>query len=419
MRKQRTFLSFLASLLVLALALTMFAQVLPVEAEAVTKAEVDEAKKEVNELKEQNKELQQQIKDLRKQINANLSEIEKMVAEKDVIDQEIGILNLQILNVEAQIAAYGLLIADKQDELDEARKRLEDLQLQNKARIRAMEEEGELSYWSVLFRANSFADLLDRLQMIQEIAAADKRRLKEMSEAADLVEQTQKELETEKLSMEDARNELEVAQTELELKRVEADEILVKLNATGEAYARLMSEAEDSEQNLLMQIAAAEKEYNKLNKQYEEQQRPVVSHGQKPPATITNGLTWLMPCNYYVLSSPYGPRVDPVYGGQAYHHGVDLAGPKGTPIYATRAGTVTMATYAWDAGYYVTVNHGDGFSSSYLHMTNFVVSAGQQVKAGQLLGYMGSTGKSTGPHLHFAIYYNGASQNPAQYIKFY
>jgi murein DD-endopeptidase MepM/ murein hydrolase activator NlpD len=101
------------------------------------------------------------------------------------------------------------------------------------------------------------------------------------------------------------------------------------------------------------------------------------------------------------------------------HNGIDMACAQGTPIYATRAGTVTTASYqAGGAGYYVTVNHGDGFSSTYMHLTHYVVSKGDYVTAGQTLGYVGSTGASTGPHLHFGIFYNGSSVNPADYVDF-
>ena len=422
MRKRNIWTSVLSAALAMLLMFSLFSGMLPVTAEAwVTKEEVEKAKEEMNKLKDENKELAKEKAALRKDINANLSEIQRMVAEKDIIDQEINVLTRQMMNINQQISAYGLLIADKQDELDEAQNRLEELSRQNKARIRAMEEQGSLSYWSVLFRANSFSDLLDRLNMIREIAAADKRRLQKLADAAEAVEEARVSLETEKESLEDVRLELEAAQTELALKRVDADTILAQLNARGEEYEALMREAEEAEQKILQEIAAAEKEYNKKKAELDKQNRPVVNvgNGQKPPASVTNGITWLIPCNYWVVSSPYGSRTDPVYGGTRFHHGIDLAGPQGTPIYASRAGTVTTATYGPETGYYVAVNHGDGFSTSYLHMTHFVVSAGQKVSAGQLLGYMGSTGKSTGPHLHFSVYYNGASQNPADYMKFY
>ena len=119
------------------------------------------------------------------------------------------------------------------------------------------------------------------------------------------------------------------------------------------------------------------------------------------------------------LTSPFGNRVSPTTGASTYHQGVDLSAPSGTPIYATRGGQVSAATYGSAAGYYVRINHMDGFSSIYMHMTHYVVSAGQNVTAGQLIGYVGQTGVATGNHLHFGISYNGAYVNPANYVAFY
>ena len=133
-----------------------------------------------------------QIQSLRSQISQNTSEIQRMVTEKNVIDQEIFLLYQQISNINDQIATYNLLIADKQEELDAAQTRFDTLLRENKSRIQAMEEAGELSYWSVLFQANSFADLLDRFNMVQEIAASDQRRLKELNEAAKVVADAKK-----------------------------------------------------------------------------------------------------------------------------------------------------------------------------------------------------------------------------------
>ena len=119
----------------------------------------------------------------------------------------------------------------------------------------------------------------------------------------------------------------------------------------------------------------------------------------------------------YTITSPFGMRTHPILGTQRLHNGIDMACTQGTPIYATRAGTVTVASYqAGGAGYYVSINHLDGFSSIYMHMTNYVVSAGQSVSQGQLIGYVGSTGLSTGPHLHFGSSYAGTYVNPLAYI---
>ena len=118
-----------------------------------------------------------------------------------------------------------------------------------------------------------------------------------------------------------------------------------------------------------------------------------------------------------MLPSPYGYRTHPITGNYTMHNGVDLAIGAGTPIYATKSGYVTTATYNYAYGYYVTINHMDGFSSLYGHMTNYIVSEGDYVERGQTIGYVGTTGYSTGNHLHFTIYYNGGTVNPMSYIS--
>ena len=189
-----------------------------------------------------------------------------------------------------------------------------------------------------------------------------------------------------------------------------------------EEFDAMMSEVEDEAEDLLKEIAKKEQEYNQKKK--EEQaaaSKPsggTSSGGAMPPAHVVDGITWVMPCKYNRFSSPYGWRIHPVYKTWKFHSGVDLGAPSGTPIYASRSGTVTTAKYNSSAGYYVTVNHGDGFSTSYLHMTHYIVGVGDYVKAGQVIGYVGSTGVSTGPHLHFTVYYNGETVNPANFINF-
>ena len=420
MKNKKFWVAVLSAILALAMIVTMIAGLLVTQVSAKSSAEL---KQDIDELKDKNSELQKEMDALQGEIDENFSEMEKITAEKNVIDQEIFLLNQRIITVNEQITTYGMLIADKQEELDEAKARLKELNEKNKERIRAMEEDGSLSYWSVLFKASSFSDLLDRLNMIEEIAAADQRRLKEMDEAAQVVAQAQAALEEERAALEDSKLEIAAMQTELEGKRAEADGLLMELHAKGQEFDALMDEAEEEEQALIQQIAKAEKEYNEAKKNEQANTAPAPSGnygvGEIPGKNVVDGIEWVIPCKYVYLSSPYGWRIHPVYGYPKFHTGVDLAAPQGTQILASRAGTVTAATYNSSSGYYVTVNHGDGFSTSYLHMTHYVVSVGQQVAAGQILGYMGSTGVSTGPHLHFTIYYNGNTVNPANYVSFY
>lgn len=374
-------------------------------------ASSSEIKEELDALKSENQEIQAQIDEIRSQYDANASEIEDLVAKKNGIDQEISLLHTQINNINEQVSTYSQMIADSQDELENAQRYLDELNIRHKERIQAMEEEGTISYWEVIFQANSFTDLLDRLDMVNEIAAADQRRLEEMRAAAEQVLQTQTRMEEEKAGLEESQAQLAQSQQELEERREESDGVLRELAKKQDEFQILLDESEALQEELMQDIAKKEKEYQ--NAKYQEELAKMALQGQNPPSDAS----WITPVSGYTITSPFGMRMHPILGYARMHNGIDMACPSGTPIYATRSGTVTAASYqAGGAGYYVSINHGDGFASIYMHMTRFVVSAGQTVSAGQLIGYVGSTGLSTGPHLHFGISYAGTYVNPLAYI---
>lgn len=436
MKNRKKFVSILAGVMAAIMLLSLIVSLIPTTAKAASSSEL---KQQINELKEQYKQTQQKKAEVKAEYETNQDEIEDIVSRKAVIDQEIVLLYEQIDNINEQLTAYALLIADKQDELDDAQERMEELTAKNKERIRTMEEEGSISYWAVLFKANSFADLLDRLSMIEEIAAADQQRLREMDEAAKEVETAQDALIAEKSELDDAKAELDAAQQELSDKQSEAQELLQELIAHSKELAELYEGFELEEAQFMDDIAAKEQEYNEAKRQ--EWIAYMATYTTVPPSTAatTGGSTtnssgtasgtttggsssgsWILPCSYKVVSSPFGNRDQPTAGASTYHQGIDLSAPEGTPIYASRTGVVTAKTTSRSAGNYVTINHGDGYSSVYMHMSRFGdVSVGQAVSAGQVIGYVGSTGISTGNHLHFGIMYNGSYVNPANYVNFY
>ena len=417
MKKQR--ISILAGLLAAVMILSLLLTLLPASVSAASSSEI---RNQLNDLKDQKKELAEQIAQVKGQYQANENEIEDMVNRKNSIDQQIALLHAQIDNINQQIAAYALLIADKQDELDEAQFRLDELNEKNKERIRAMEEDGNISYWSIIFKASSFSDLLDRLSMIEEIAAADQKRLKELSNAADLVASAQAELKSEKDELSETRQELDATQAELDDKRAEADALLTELVARGEEFQAMLDASEALQEELMEQIAQKEKDLKAA--EYQEWLATYVPPTTKPTGSDTtpsdgapSSSGWISPLKSYKLTSPFGMRKHPILGYERMHNGVDMAAPAGTPIYAAKSGKVTAASFqSGGAGNYVSINHGDGFSSIYMHMTRYIVSVGDYVSAGQVIGYVGSTGLSNGNHLHFGISYNGTYVNPMKYI---
>ena len=426
MKNRKKFVSVLAAVMAAIMVLTLVLSLVPTKAYAASSSEI---RKQINGLQEKRTEMKSQMKELQDQYKANEDEISDIVARKNLIDQEIGLLHAQVDNINEQITAYGVLIADKQDELDAAQENYDNLNEEYKTRIRTMEEEGTLSYWEVLFKANSFSDLLDRMSMIEEIAASDNRRLEALDEATKAVATAQEELATEKADLEQTKEELNSTQAELDAKREEADGVIAELVAKGQEIEGLQDELESEDQDLLKQIAQMEKEYNAAKHQEwlaymatyttvaPATTAPSGGSGNNGSSTPSSGGSWLRPCSYTYMSSPFGFRTSPTAGASSYHQGVDLAAPANTPVYASRSGIVTTTTYSGSAGYYVTINHGDGFSSIYMHLNNYVVSAGQAVSAGQLIGYVGRTGIATGYHLHFGIAYNGAYVNPCAYVS--
>ena len=443
MKNRKRLVSVLAGFMAVMMLLSLIVSLIPVPANAYESS--SEIRAQINALKEEKKAIQDQIKEVKEQYKANEDEIADIVAKKNVIDQEIGLLSTELININEQISAYNVLIADKQDELDNAEARYQELNENTKDRIRAMEEDGSLSYWEVLFKANSFSDLLDRMNMVEEIASSDKKRLKALGDAAENVEEAQEELELEKIDLQATKDELDATQAELDAKREEADQFILDLIAKGHELQELEELFEEQERAFLQEIAQQEEAYNEA-KHREYLEWLATSETTQPPTTApssnngnggnssggsTNnsspsnsgsanvGSGWMVPVNYKRLESPFGNRTSPTAGASSYHQGGDLSADVGTPIYASRGGQVTTATFGSAAGYYVKINHMDGFSSIYMHMTHYTVSPGQYVNQGDVIGYVGKTGVATGYHLHFGIMYNGAYVNPANYVALY
>ena len=430
MKNRKRLVSILSGVMAAIMLLTLLMSILPTHASAASSSEI---RKQINQLKKEKAELKDKIDDVKEQYQANENEIADIIARKNVIDQEIQLLSEQITNMNDQLSAYNLLIADKQDELDNAEGLYDQLNEENRVRVRTMEEEGELSYWEVLFKANSFSDLLDRLNMVEEIAASDNRRLKQLSDAADAVEVAQVDLQAEKAEMEETKKELDAAQEEMTAKRKEADDLLQELLSKADDLEALEAEFQAMDEEFLKEIAAKEVEYSAAKQaEWEAYMATYVppttaaagSSMDKPSGGTTSGGTggtavgggWVRPCSYTSITSPFGYRVSPTSGASTYHQGVDLDTGTGWPVVAAKAGRVVVAGYGSAAGNYVKIDHGDGVSSIYMHLNSYCVSAGQMVSAGQNIGTTGATGVATGDHLHFGIAVNGVYVNPCSYV---
>lgn len=473
-----------AAILAAALAAVMVISLLMgLLAGSVSAASSSEIQNQIDQLEQEKANLKEQMAALEQNIAHNKKDIQSMIAQKSGLDQQIALLHNQIALANQTITAYSLMIADKQDELDAAEKKLALLHEAYKQRIRAMEEQGEISYWSVIFEANSFFEMLDHLNMAAEIAKADRQRLDEIRKVAQQVEDARAQLQINKRAAEAERRTLEASQDVLLLKQAQADAVLMDLLAQGDEYFQEMSESEKREHDLMDKIANLEGD--KIMQEYLEYLewlatsipptttttappttippttlppttippttvRPTIPQPTEPqptepkptepkptvpqptvptkpsvpyingiPGKLVDGYYWYvpLPLDSYWVSSEFGYRTHPVTGQiNSYHKGVDMAAYEGTPIYAVRDGVVRVAAYAWDTGNYVSLGHTGGYISIYMHMTHYIVKPGDIVSAGQIIGYVGTTGQSTGNHLHFGIAKNGTYMNPRLFL---
>ena len=391
----------------------------------VNAASSSEIKSELVKLREQQAEIEARSKELETSINENQSRTKTIVEQKADIDQQMEISRQKIENLKEQIQQYSLLIAEKQKEVDASVAREESLQQQYKTRIRSMEETGSVSYWSILFQASSFSDLLDRVDMIHEIAKSDQLMLQQLSEATAAVKAEREELEQQKTELEAAQVELADEQAVLEAQREQADKLIIQMQIEYAALSDEFKAAEEAEDAIRQTIKKTETDYfNALQKEKAEAERIAALNRQNNNKADSNsaGATasggFLFPLGWSNgVTCAYGPRTHPIYGYQGFHYGVDLGSSMNTAIYATKSGTVTASSYGEANGYYVTINHGDGYSSLCAHMVSNEVAVGDYVTQGQVIGHVGTSGWSTGPHLHFEIYLNGSNINPMTCIS--
>ncbi len=408
-------------------------------------AESDDIKEEIDELKKQAEALEEKKDDLDAEIEANDLEKAGYIAQKSAIDREMNLTIEQIANTEALIEMYDLLIAEKQSDLLEAQNNEAALYETYKEHIRYLEEHGAVTYIAILFNAGSFSDFLNRLDWIRSISAADELMMEELAQATEEIRAAQDALF-------EAEAEIEEQKTTLEAQKAVLDEQSAEAQVLIDQYAQQTDEMQqvqlqyDAMMDLVYdEIAAKQKEYEAAKAAEEEEARKAAAAaaaagnknngGSSSGGSSTGGSSsggsnsgsssaggsysgsFIWPVSGGYITSPYGMRMHPVYGYEKMHYGIDIGGLyTGAPVYATASGTVTLAGWDDSAGNWIMISHSGGYASAYMHLSGFAVKYGQYVSQGQLIGYVGSTGASTGPHLHFAMYYNGCFINPSNYV---
>ena len=387
---------------VLLLALAMFLPLtgpgMVLETSAVTQAEIDAMKGNAGKLAEQKKDIQAQLKAVQADKSSALKK-------KELLEDQIDLIRQEIANINEQIAMYDQLIAEKTVELEQAEadeKAQFDLFCR---RMRHMEEQGETSYWSILFASGDFSELLDNYMMIEEIIQYD-------NQVIDSLVSLQEKVTNDRTALEDAQSEQEAAkaqqmaaQDELKAQEDEVDKLIAEISAHEDLLEEMEEELNKAAKALDAQIKAKEREYA----------------AQVANVPSESGYLWPLPGGYNTISSLAGGRIHPVTGKPGNHAGIDIPAPSGTNIYAAKSGVVIHAAKgtgsSWSYGNYVIVSHSDGTSTLYAHMSRIGCKEGQTVKQGDVVGYVGTTGRSTGNHLHFEVRSGSTRKDPVNYFK--
>ena len=360
---------------------------------AVTQADIDALKEDAAELNTRKKELEQQL-------DALADDKAEVLARRKLLDQQVANTSAQIQNVEAQIAEYAALITQTEAELAEAEQQEAEQYELFCQRVRAMEEQGKVDYWSVLFRANSFTDLLSRLDAINEIMEYDQRVIDQLKALQEEIAAKKVTLEESKAQSEAAKAELVTKKKELDAQRQQAIALIQEIQNNESQYQSTLDELDAEEERIQADIV-------KKSRELAAQQ---AAQG-KPTSSSSGGYIWPVDSRY--ITSTVGGRTSPGGVGSTNHKGTDIGRVGYTsPIYAAKAGTVIVSQYSSSYGNYVVVSHGSGNTTLYAHMSSRKVEVGQYVNQGDVLGITGSTGNSTGPHLHFEVTENGVRINP-------
>ncbi|NLD20233.1 MAG: peptidoglycan DD-metalloendopeptidase family protein [Clostridiales bacterium] len=331
------------------------------------------------------------LSQLRNDISQRQAELNKGQEEEASLAKQLGELEGKMLQLQAQISTGEEKLKTLEAELAEAQKKV-DTQNDNLGnRLENMYKNGTVGFADVLLDSNSFSEFLTNLDLVEKIYSSDKEVLSELQEAHDAIETKKKEVET--------------LQAELEKSKTVAEEQQESVSAK---KAELAAENEETAQMIDEMQAEADAMTAKIN----------ASASSSSSSTYYGGvMAW--PCPGYGtgwITSDFGNRWHPVYGGYKFHTGIDIGASGGTPIVAANSGKVILA--GWNGGYgnCVVIDHGGGITTLYGHTRGLNVYRGQQVSRGQTIAWVGTTGTSTGNHLHFEVRVNGSYKNPLNYI---
>lgn len=372
----------------------------------------DSQRQKIQEIQKENNDLEKKKADAQTELNS--------------IDEQISQLGDKLIETNQKLASTKKEIEINKKELEAAKEDEKEQYASMKLRIQYMYENGDTQMLDLILNSTDITDFLNKAEYITELATYDREMLDKLSNTRKKIANTEKKLEEEKAS-------LETLQTEQNNSVTELNSLSTKKQAEIDSYSGALAqnhinedELEKELQQVLQQEEQRKQEEERQKKEEEakkneaEKNTPTSVPSTEPATTPTspekpaggNGsFTWPLPASHNI-SSDWGDTE----GRGSGHTGIDITAPVGTPIVAAGSGTVVWAYNSASAGMYVGIDHGNGVVSEYMHMSNFLVSAGDHVSAGQTIGYVGMTGQTSGPHLHFGVQLNGVRVNPWNYL---
>ena len=376
-------------------------------ASELTNDSIKQKEAEIQQAKEEKKTLQSgltNVKEIKKQLEADKQNLAEYIKE---LDMSLAEIQAKIEDLKQKISTKEEEIKEKTKELDEALAVQEAQYEAMKARIKFMYEKGETLYLELFFKSESFGDMLNKAEYIEMLSAYDRKMLDEYVAYAEYVALCKEELEEEKSLLDESKKAVEAEEASMnELISAKEQQInAVSSDIKNKEAAIAEYEADIASQNETIQ--ALEKAVA------EERKKLAAEQGRKYDGGV---FTWPAP-SYTRISDDYGNRMHPILGIQKFHNGIDMAAPGGSAILAAYDGKVVAADYSGSMGNYIMIDHGDSLYTIYMHASALYVSKGTEVSKGQKIAAVGSTGRSTGNHLHFSVRVNGNYVSPWSYLR--
>lgn len=389
----------------------------------------------LSEAQQEKKTLENDLQKAKELIDSLKGSKEDIQSEVEKLDKQLNEISGKVKELESRLSKKRQEIADTESALNKAKEQEKKQYRNMKKRIQFMYENGQTSYVEMLLSADSFTDFLNAVEYITQISQYDRKMLKEYQNMQVTIADTQKTLETDYASLQSLQakvQEEKQAVAALEsAKKGELNDVadgLTDAQTVAKAY-----EAEIQAQNeVIAQIQAAQKRAAEQQAAQQQAQAAEENQGATDAAgenqntaqnttpsgngQSTGSMMWPCPSSKRVTSD-YGPRTSPTNGASSNHKGIDIGAAYGADIVAADGGTVLVATYSSSGGNYVIIDHGGGLCTVYMHASSLTVSAGQTVSKGQVIAKVGSTGISTGNHLHFGVTLNGVYVSPWGYVS--